>query len=176
MNRNYPSSAWKRPVCAIMLGFFLLAAAGLVMTGGSAQEVKSGVGSWDPESGLGNHRAVVRVEAPPAPQAPSPKEGAKKATAAPTLMKSAVVRVNIPWRRRDLEPGKKNILVVDATTGERIINVLALSVNREYGDLLFEPRTVPGDYFVYYMPYKSEGRKNYPSVKYDPPSATPDPA
>ena len=176
MNRNNPSSAWKRPVCAIMLGLFLLASAGVMTTGGSAQDVKYGVGSWDPESGLGNHRAVVRVEALPAPKALSPKKGSKKATAAPTLMKPAVVRVNIPWRRRDLEPGKKNTLVVDATTGERIINVLALAVNREYGDILFEPRTVPGDYFVYYMPYKSEGRKNYPSVKYDPPSATPDPA
>ena len=30
-----------------------------------AQDIKSGVGTWDSESGLGNHRAVVRVEALP---------------------------------------------------------------------------------------------------------------
>ena len=86
------------------------------------------------------------------------------------------MRVVIPWRRRDLEPEKKNVIVVDAATGERVANVLALAVDREYGDILFEPRTVPGDYYVYYMPYKSEGRKNYPNVKYDPPQATADPA
>jgi hypothetical protein len=175
MNRNHPITVSRRPAGKIVLGLFLLASAGLVMTGGSAQDAKWGVGSWDPESGLGNHRAVVRVSALPAPT-PLPKaRGAKKAVPTLMLMKPAAVRVVIPWRRRDLEPEKKNIAVVDAASGERVINVLALAVNREYGDILFEPKTVPGDYYVYFMPYKSEGRKNYPNVKYDPPAATPDP-
>jgi len=30
-----------------------------------AQDVKYGIGTWDPESGPGNHKAVVRVEALP---------------------------------------------------------------------------------------------------------------
>ena len=107
---------------------------------------------WDPESGLGNHRAEIEVGAGP------------------------VARAVIPWRRRDLDPEKKNLIVVDATTGARIRNVIALTVNREFGDIVFETKTVPGDYYVYYMPYKSEGRKNYPNVKYDPPQATADPA
>ena len=175
MKRNHPITALRRQAGKIELGLFLLAAAGLVMTGGSAQDVKYGVGQWDPEAGLGNHRVVVRVEAPPAPKAASIKKGTKKAAASPALTKSAAVRVIIPWRRRDLEPEKKNIVVVDAASGERITNVLALAVNREYGDILFEPKTVPGDYYIYYMPYRSEGRKNYPNVKYDPPSATADP-
>jgi len=156
------------------IGLFLFSTAGVVTTGGSAQDVKYGVGSWDPEAGLGNHRVVVRVEAPPAPKAASIKKGTKKAAASPALTKPAAVRVIIPWRRRDLEPEKKNIVVVDAASGERVTNVLALAVNRENGDIVFEPRTVPGDYFVYYLPYKSEGRKNYPNVKYDPPSVTAD--
>ncbi len=117
-----------------------------------AREIKYGVGNWDPESGLGNHRAVVRVEA-----------------VAPGKLG---VRVRIPWRRRDAEPEKKNIIVIDAATGARIANVYLLAVNREFGDIVFEPKTVPGDYDVYFMPYKSEGRKNYPNVKYDPPQAT----
>jgi hypothetical protein len=143
-----------------MAGLFLLASAGLAFAGGGpAEEMKYGVGNWDPESGLGNHRAVVRVEALPAAKA-----------------KPSAVRVVVPWRRRDLEPEKKNIVVVAAASGERVMNVCALSVGREAGDIVFEPRTVPGDYYVYFMPYKSEGRKNYPSVKYDPPQATADPA
>jgi len=176
MKRNHPITALRRQGGKIELGLFLLAAAGLVMTGGSAQDVKLGIGQWDPESGLGNHRAVVRVEASPAPKALPAKNSVKKTEAAPTLTKPAAMRVVIPWRRRDLEPEKKNIAVVDAASGERVINVLALAVNREYGDILFEPKTVPGDYYIYYMPYKSEGRKNYPNVKYDPPLSTADPA
>ena len=121
-----------------------------------SQDVKYGVGKWDPESGLGNHRAVVRVEA-----------------VAPGKLG---VRVKIPWRRRDAEPEKKSIIVIDAATGARIANVYPLAVNREFGDIVFEPKTVPGDYGVYFMPYKSEGRKNYPNVKYDPPQATADAA
>ena len=86
------------------------------------------------------------------------------------------MQVRIPWRRRDLVPPAKNVIVIDAATGERVKNVLPVAVTRESGFLLFEPRIVPGDYYVYYMPYKSEGRKNYPNVKYDPPEATEDPA
>lgn len=174
MKRNRPSSALGRIFVEMAIGLFLFSTAGVVTTGGSAQDVKYGVGSWDPEAGLGNHRVVVRVEAPPAPKAASIKKGTKKAAASPALTKPAAVRVIIPWRRRDLEPEKKNIVVVDAASGERVTNVLALAVNRENGDIVFEPRTVPGDYFVYYLPYKSEGRKNYPNVKYDPPSVTAD--
>ncbi len=176
MKRNHPITASRLRPGEIVLGLFLLATAGLVMTGGSAQDVKSGAGSWDPESGLGNHRAVVRVEASTTPKALSPKKGAKKAVAAPVITKPTAVRVIIPWRRRDLDPDQKNLIVVDAASGDWIPNVLPLAVDREHGDIVFEPRTVPGDYFVYYMPYKSEGRKNYPNVRYDPPALTTDPA
>jgi hypothetical protein len=92
------------------------------------------------------------------------------------MIRPAVVRAVIPWRRRDLDPEKKNVILVDAATGRRITNVVPLVVNREFGDIVFEPATVPGDYYVYFMPYKSEGRKNYPNVRYDPPQATADPA
>lgn len=118
----------------------------------SAQEVACGVGDWPAESGLGNHRAVIRVEA-----------------------KAAAVRVRIPWRRRDFDPEKKNVVVIDAATGGRITNVLAAGINREFGDIVFQPGTAPGDYYAYYLPYQSTGRSNYPTVKYDPPSYAPDP-
>jgi len=148
----------------------------LIATGSRAsQETKVGVGSWDTESGLGNHRAVVRVPALSSPRTGTPARGVIKPGKAAASALPAVVQVRIPWRRRDLNPEKKNVIVVDAASGERVKNVLPLAVTREFGFLLFEPKTVPGDYFIYYMPYKSEGRKNYPNVKYDLPVATEDP-
>lgn len=80
---------------------------------------------------------------------------------------------HIPWRRRDLGPEAKNLIVVDAATGKRITNVMRIAINREYGDLVFEPRTVPGVYYVYYLPYVSTGG-SYPRVSYPPPEETAD--
>ena len=154
MLQNVVPQSWPRPVAAIAFGMVLLASSALFAGGGSPQEPRRGVGTWDPESGLGNHRVVIRVEA---------------------VAKPAVVQVRIPWRRRDLAPERKGVIVVDASTGQRVTNVLPLAVTREIGFLLFEPKTVPGDYYVYFMPYKSEGRKNYPNTKYDPPAVTEDP-
>ncbi len=107
---------------------------------------------WDRFT-LGNHRAVVRV--------------ARAADA---------VWAHIPWRRRDLRPEDKHIVVVDAATNLRVANVARLGVTRECGDLAFQPATVPGTYYVYFMPYVSTGRKNYPTVTYPPPEETADSA
>jgi hypothetical protein len=175
MSHATVSIARPRPAVLIAFGLVLLASAALSAGGGGPQEPQRGVGTWDPESGLGNHRVVIRVEAPAPPSAPLPKKRGAKAPAAPAVAKPAVVQVRIPWRRRDLAPERKGVIVVDATTGERVMNVLPLAVTREIGFLLFEPKTVPGDYYVYFMPYKSEGRKNYPNTRYDPPSVTEDP-
>ena len=61
-----------------------------------------------------------------------------------------------PWRRRDPAPELKDILIVDAKTGKRIQNVSRVNVNREFGDLVFQPLTAPGKCYVYYMPYTSK--------------------
>ncbi len=147
-------------------------AAGLAMS----QELKSAAAKWDPETGLGNHRAVVRIATLPVRPADVKSDKGKKPGPVAAMAKPAAVRAVIPWRRRDLDPDQKNIIVVDAASGEWIPNVLPVAIDREHGDIIFEPRTVPGEYFVYYMPYKSEGRKNYPNVRYDPPGLTADPA
>jgi hypothetical protein len=105
-------------------------------------EVGYGTASWDVER-YGNHRVVVRV--------------AEKAEA---------VWVHIPWRRRDLEPEKKNVIFIDVATGASITNVCPVAVNREYGDFVFEPATAPGDCYVYYLPNVMTGRSNYPTVVY----------
>jgi len=56
------------------------------------------------------------------------------------------VWAHIEWRRRDKHPEKKDIRIFDATTGKRIMNVVRVNVNREYGDLVFKPATIPGYY------------------------------
>ena len=101
------------------------------------------------EEGLGNHRAVVRVE-----------------------QKADAVVVKIPWRRRDRDPERKQIIVVDAASSQRITNVARLRLDRFEGVLAFQPQTVPGDYYVYYLPFKPQpGWGNY-NYDYLPPQET----
>jgi hypothetical protein len=132
-----------RCIASLVLGLGLVATSSL-----AAQQVPYGVGRWESDS-TGNHRAVVHVANP-----------------------DAAVRVHIPWRRRDARPETKQILVVSATTGQRIANVVPVAVNREYGDLIFEPIAGPGDYYVYYLPYQGTFRSNYPRISYRPPDST----
>lgn len=103
---------------------------------------KYGIGKWNADT-LGNHRALVVCTG----------EG-------------NAVHVSIPWRRRDLNPEKKAIFVTEAKTGKKIANVKIVTVNRETGELIFEPTAGSGTYFIYYMPYKSEGKSNYPKGIY----------
>jgi len=115
-----------------------------------SQETKhsSGDNSWNPDS-LGNHRAYVIYE------------GAGNA-----------VRVIIPWRRKDINPQEKKIIVVDGATNKIIRNVKLNNINREFGDIVFEPISKDGAYYVYFLPYKSEGRSNYPKGIYLKPEET----
>jgi hypothetical protein len=77
--------------------------------------------------------------------------------------------LHIPWRRRDLNPERKKVILVDAATGKEIRNICPVAVNREAGDFVFEPATAPGDYYVYYLPNVMKGRSNYPTVVYPEP-------
>ncbi len=112
--------------------------------------VPCGVGDWDAQR-LGNHRVVLNV----ADQA-------------------AAVAVHIPWRRRDHQPEKKRVILIDAATDQPVNNVYALQVNREYGDFLFAPVTGPGRYYLYTMPYTATGT-HYPEVSYKTPEQDADP-
>jgi len=98
------------------------------LTGVLAEEVKYGVGSW-PERGHGNHRAVLRVTQP-----------------------AGAVWAHIEWRRRDRQPEKKAVLIFDAQN-QRVENVVCIHIRREYGDIIFQPISGPGEYYVYYLPY-----------------------
>jgi hypothetical protein len=115
------------------------------------EEFPYGIGCWPKH--LGNHRARIFLHE-----------------------EADAVRLHLPWRRRDPMAQNKDIVILDAATGRKIRNVVRVEINREYGDLLFQPDTVPGEYHVYYMPYAaSEEPWNY-SVTYDVPHSTADPA
>ena len=95
----------------------------------AAQDVPYRLGRWDPDS-LGNHRAVLRVDAP-----------------------GRAVQVTIPWRRRDAAPATTQ-LVITTSSGRRITNAIPIAVTRERGILAFEPSTGAGEYYVYFLPYR----------------------
>jgi len=113
-----------------------------------SKDIEYGIGTWNADS-LGNHRTVLSV-----------------------IEDAKVVWAHIEWRRRDTLADKTDIIVIDAKTGERIRNVARANVNREYADILFEPRTVPGEYYVYYLPYRLKGSVNYPNGVYQSPDST----
>jgi len=103
-----------------------------------------GTGTWDSDS-LGNHRIVLEVVGP-----------------------APVVRADIPWRRRDRNPEQKDVIIIDATTGSRVLNAQWARINREAGTVVFQPSTAPGRYYVYYLLYLPQGSKNYPKGGYQP--------
>lgn len=103
---------------------------------------------WNADS-LGNHRALVKVSD-----------------------KASSVRVVLPWRRRDNDPENKRVIVEAADSHTKILNVTTGIINREMGEIYFEPLAAESLYYIYYMPYKNEGRSNYPKGVYLKPVST----
>ena len=110
------------------------------------QDVKYSVADWKRDD-LGHHRAIVHVPAEVGKQT-----GARRVHGI-YVRSTRAVWAHIPWRRRDPNPEDKAIRVLDAKTGKRVQNVVVLNTKQEYGDIIFEPPTIPGDYEVYYLPY-----------------------
>lgn len=106
---------------------------------------------WD-QLRYGNHRVVLQV-----------------------TRAKGVVYAYIPWRRPDLHPGRKRLLLTDST-GQPVNDLRALTVGREYGEILFRPVAGPGTYYLYYMPFTVKGNRHYPTVEYLPPVDSADPA
>ncbi len=80
----------------------------------------------------GNHRAIVDVEE----------------------QEYDAVLVQLPWRRPDLRPETKKVVVIDVNTGQEIKNIAIIDFSSEKGIIAFKPKTIPGKYYVYYLPYK----------------------
>jgi hypothetical protein len=115
--------------------------AGAGEAAGRSVPFTNGNRAWD-ASAFGNHRVVVRVEAP-----------------------GTAARVVVPWRRRDPHPERVQIIVVDGAAGVRVARVRRGDIGRERGELWFEPTSGPGRYYLYYLPYVLSGT-NYPRVTY----------
>ena len=108
-----------------------------------------GIAQW-PAKELGNHRAVIKVTSP-----------------------GDAVRIHIPWRRSDESPHKKRI-IIHTSDGKKIQNVVRCEINREFGDLVFQPLPDSDTYYIYYLPYIQEGWKHLPKTRYLPPEDTAD--
>lgn len=133
----------------ILVGLIAMSSCSPSTTG--EEGIPYGTGSWQPDT-LGNQRVVLRVK------------GYEKA-----------VKAEIPWRRRDQNPGDKMIILLSEKTGEQVLNMLPVDINREYGKIIFEPVSGSGNYFLYYLPYRLSGR-NYPKVDYPEPVLQTDPS
>ena len=116
-----------------------------------AQEIQYATGRWNRE-GLGNQRAVIQVES-----------------------NADAVRVRIPWRRKDNQPEKKDLILTDASTGKRITNLFRSIVNQEFGEIIFQPVTGKGLYYLYYLPSRNTGNWWLPTASYQPASETSSP-
>lgn len=79
----------------------------------------------------GNHRAVVEVS--------------EAATA---------VKATLPWRRVDPRFENKKVVIFDTQSGKNIEDAFILSMDRESGEVVFNPASGAGTYLLYYMPYK----------------------
>lgn len=108
-----------------------------------------GTAFWEADT-LGNHRAVVRVNT-----------------------SADIAKIYLPWRRRDHQPDQKGLIIVDAQTGKQVVNFYRKEINREFGIIFFQPQTVPGNYYIYYLPYHSSGGP-YPKVFYTREQTIPD--
>jgi Glycoside hydrolase 123, N-terminal domain len=102
-------------------------------------------GAWD-AARYGTQRAVLRV-----------------------IGQADAVRATIPWRRRDSNPERKELIVVSAASGRRVTDVARLVIEPAVGVIAFRPIDGPGDYDVYYLPHVSTGSRNYPKVSYPEP-------
>lgn len=125
----------------LTLPFLLIATLSFRLAPAQELPYVSGRNSWNPDS-LGNVRAVIDVS-----------------------QKVAAVKTVIDWRRRDHHTYSE-VIVVDSATSRRIKNVKTGPIDRESGEISFEPVSGPGTYYIYYLPFKVNGRANYPVAHY----------
>ena len=122
-----------------------------VHTAMSADETPYSVPATPWAEDLGKHRALVQVDAP-----------------------AEAVRVHIQWRRRDADADRKQIIIVDSTTGKQVADLVRVSTTREAGELVFHPATAPGRYEVYYLPYVVQNTWGWYGGDYLPVKTAPD--
>jgi hypothetical protein len=112
------------------------------------QGVKYQTGNWDhpnytdPFTTNGNHRFEIKTK---------PGE--------------SLVQVILPWRRHDVNPTTKDVIITKASTGEAIIAKRMIKSDRESGHIVFKADPSVQSYYAYYLPHQSTG-SYYPKVAY----------
>lgn len=86
---------------------------------------------------------------------------------------SDAVLVKIPWRRRDRDANQKGLIITDVK-GKEVRNILRVNINRERGELIFQPNSGAGIYYIYYLPWKGEKRNGSFSGNYLKPEDAPE--
>ena len=97
------------------------------------------------EEGLGNHRAVLKIN-----------------------QAAEVVTLKMEWRRPDRNPGDKRFLIVNSVTGDTVSNVRKIKVDNESCQIQFGPVSQPGTYYFYYLPYQVQTGSGAYWKGYDP--------
>ena len=105
---------------------------------------------WNPDS-LGNHRAVVRFNGP-----------------------GTNAHVTILWRLPVTAPFNHRIIIQDQHTGS-LFSPTSYLLERDFGDIIFNAVSGKSTYYIYYLPYRNEGRSNYPKGIYLPADSAPHP-
>jgi hypothetical protein len=103
---------------------------------------------WNADS-VGNHRAVIAVTG-----------------------HGDIAKAKVYWRRPDEHPENKEMILVDASTHQRVMNVYAPVMGREYALIYFEHKGNDKTYYLYYMPFRHKGSANYPKDYYPVPVQT----
>lgn len=103
---------------------------------------------WNADS-LGNHRAVIAVTG-----------------------NENIAKGKILWRRPDSQPEDKRMILIDARTNKQVIDVIYPVVNREYCLFYFKHDAGHHLYYLYYLPYRHKGSRNYPQDYYPAPVQT----
>ena len=70
---------------------------------------------------------------------------------------------------------RNHLILVDGATGNRITNLVCLQISRELANLIFQPVSGPGDYYLYFMPYTGTVKAPYPQINYLEPQETASP-
>ncbi len=83
-----------------------------------------------PES-FGNHRAVLEI-----------------------TKASEVISLDLLWRRHDHQPENKQLIIIEAATGDTVPNIYRSEVTKERCKLAFGPVKKAGTYYFYYLPYE----------------------
>lgn len=80
---------------------------------------------------LGAHRAVISIAKP-----------------------TEVAELDFVWRRNDRNVENHQFIIVNATNGDTIKNILRQNIDNHRCHLLFGPVTSSGEYYFYYLPHK----------------------